>query len=78
GIDTWLGYGMTEAASTVTAKRVDGLAGNGELLDHRELRLVDGRIFIAGKTLAQGYYRQGQLVPLTNEQGWFDSKDLGR
>ncbi|WP_140417149.1 hypothetical protein, partial [Vibrio cholerae] len=25
GIDTWLGYGMTEAASTVTAKRVDGL-----------------------------------------------------
>ncbi|CSI94560.1 O-succinylbenzoic acid--CoA ligase [Vibrio cholerae] len=31
GIDTWLGYGMTEAASTVTAKRVDGLAGNGEL-----------------------------------------------
>ncbi|EJB8349084.1 TPA: o-succinylbenzoate--CoA ligase [Vibrio cholerae] len=78
GIDTWLGYGMTEAASTVTAKRVDGLAGNGELLDHRELRLVDGRIFIAGKTLAQGYYRQGQLVQLTNEQGWFDSKDLGR
>ncbi|AOW82136.1 o-succinylbenzoate--CoA ligase [Vibrio mimicus] len=78
GIDTWLGYGMTEAASTVTAKRVDGLAGNGELLDHRELRIVDGRIFIGGQTLAQGYYRQGQLVPLTNEQGWFDSKDLGR
>lgn len=78
GIDTWLGYGMTEAASTVTAKRVDGLAGNGELLDHRELCLVDGRIFIGGQTLAQGYYRQGQLVPLTNEQGWFDSKDLGR
>ncbi|KQA22313.1 o-succinylbenzoate--CoA ligase [Vibrio metoecus] len=78
GIDTWLGYGMTEAASTVTAKRVDGLAGNGELLDYRELCIVDGRIYIGGQTLAQGYYRQGQLVPLTNEQGWFDSKDLGR
>lgn len=78
GIDTWLGYGMTEAASTVTAKRVDEMAGNGELLDHRELSIIDGRIFIGGQTLAQGYYRQGQLVSLTNQQGWFDSKDLGR
>ncbi|MGB2079251.1 MAG: AMP-binding protein, partial [Vibrio sp.] len=29
GIDTWLGYGMTETASTVTAKRCDGTESAG-------------------------------------------------
>ncbi|MDE1514665.1 MAG: o-succinylbenzoate--CoA ligase [Vibrio sp.] len=77
GIDTWLGYGMTEAASTVTAKRVDGVMGNGQLLAGRELRIINGRIFIAGQTLAAGYYQQGDLRPLTDRQGWFDSQDLG-
>ncbi|EOU2461228.1 o-succinylbenzoate--CoA ligase [Vibrio navarrensis] len=77
GIETWLGYGMTEAASTVTAKAIDGMSNAGHVLKNRQVKLVDGRIYIAGQTLAQGYYYQGALTPLTDEQGWFDSKDLG-
>ncbi|MEZ8099619.1 o-succinylbenzoate--CoA ligase [Vibrio bivalvicida] len=76
GIETWLGYGMTEAASTVTAKRIDAQSSAGELLPKRKLRLKGQRIFIGGKTLAAGYYVQGKLTPIT-EKGWFDSKDLG-
>ncbi|MGI2881471.1 o-succinylbenzoate--CoA ligase [Vibrio furnissii] len=77
GIETWLGYGMTEAASTVTAKPVDGQAGAGHVLAHRAVRVDGQRIYIGGDTLASGYYRQGELHRLTDEQGWYDSNDLG-
>ncbi|WP_454441846.1 o-succinylbenzoate--CoA ligase [Vibrio bathopelagicus] len=77
GIETWLGYGMTEAASTVTAKPVDGTKTAGFVLDQRQLKIEDQRIYIGGNTLASGYYYQGNLTPLVNDQGWFDSKDLG-
>ncbi|WP_286296718.1 o-succinylbenzoate--CoA ligase [Vibrio apostichopi] len=77
GIETWLGYGMTEAASTVTAKPVDGTKTAGFVLDQRQLKIEDQRIYIGGNTLASGYYYQGDLTPLVDEQGWFDSKDLG-
>jgi len=77
GIDTWLGYGMTEAASTVTAKRIDGISNAGHLLPNRAIKLVGQRIYIGGQTLAVGYFNQGDVTPLLNESGWFDSKDLG-
>ncbi|RJX71996.1 o-succinylbenzoate--CoA ligase [Vibrio sinensis] len=78
GIETWLGYGMTEAASTVTAKRINSLESAGRLLANREIKLVDQRIYIAGETLAKGYLYQGQITPLCDQSGWFDSKDLGQ
>ncbi|MFA0552134.1 o-succinylbenzoate--CoA ligase [Vibrio lentus] len=77
GIETWLGYGMTEAASTVTAKPVDSSNTAGFVLDQRQLKIEDQRIFIGGNTLACGYYYQGELTPLVDVNGWFDSKDLG-
>ncbi len=77
GIETWLGYGMTEAASTVTAKQIDAQYSAGRVLPRRQIELRNGRIFIAGDTLASGYYQQGELTPIVDPQGWFDSKDLG-
>ncbi len=76
GIETWLGYGMTEAASTVTAKQIDQHSSAGTVLPNRKVMLKGQRIFIGGETLASGYYYQGQLTPLLQD-GWFDSKDLG-
>lgn len=76
GIDTWLGYGMTEAASTVTAKAIDGNYSAGFVLPKREVKLQGTRILIGGETLASGYYYQGKLTPIVVD-GWFDSKDLG-
>ncbi|MEZ8502573.1 o-succinylbenzoate--CoA ligase [Vibrio splendidus] len=77
GVETWLGYGMTEAASTVTAKPVDSSNTAGCVLNHRQLKIEEQRIFIGGDTLASGYYHQGKLTPLVDKNGWFDSKDLG-
>ncbi|MGR4990759.1 o-succinylbenzoate--CoA ligase [Vibrio rotiferianus] len=77
GIETWLGYGMTEAASTVTAKQIDSISNAGHLLQNRDIKLVEQRIYIGGQTLAAGYFKQGSVTSLLNENGWFDSKDLG-
>lgn len=79
GIECWLGYGMTETASTVIAKQVDASPTAGALLPFRKIKLQDGRIYVAGETLAAGYLFQGKLTPLvTDEQPWFDTKDLGQ
>lgn len=40
---------MTEAASTVTAKAIDGMSNAGHVLKNRQVKLVDGRIYIADK-----------------------------
>ncbi|EGU45710.1 O-succinylbenzoic acid--CoA ligase [Vibrio ichthyoenteri ATCC 700023] len=77
GIETWLGYGMTEAASTVTAKQIDATYSAGTVLPNHRLELREGRIYIGGETLASGYFEQGVITPITDAQGWFDSKDLG-
>lgn len=76
GIDTWLGYGMTESASTVMAKQVDEHLGVGFLLPNRLLKVEKQRIYVGGKTLASGYFYRGKLTPIVNND-WFDSKDLG-
>ncbi|MFH0264878.1 o-succinylbenzoate--CoA ligase [Vibrio rumoiensis] len=79
GIECWLGYGMTETASTVIAKQVDGSPSAGALLPFRKIKLQDGRIYVAGETLASGYLHHGKLTPLvTDDQPWFDTKDLGQ
>ncbi|MGF1694850.1 o-succinylbenzoate--CoA ligase [Vibrio lamellibrachiae] len=78
GIDTWLGYGMTEAASTVTAKQIDDNPTAGKLLPNRRLKIEGNRIYIGGETLAKGYFFQGSITPLIDLEGWFDSKDLGQ
>lgn len=77
GIETWIGYGMTEAASTVTAKRVNDNQSAGQVLPNRILKVEQQRIYIGGETLASGYYYQGAITPIKDSEGWFDSKDLG-
>ncbi|GEA62056.1 2-succinylbenzoate-CoA ligase [Vibrio comitans NBRC 102076] len=78
GVDTWAGYGLTEMASTVTAKRVDEIDTAGKALPHRQVRVQEQRIFVRGDTLAAGYWRRGTLHPLQLVDGWFDTKDLGQ
>ncbi|UTV26913.1 o-succinylbenzoate--CoA ligase [Photobacterium atrarenae] len=76
GIRCWCGYGMTEMASTVTAKLANASAGVGQVLPQRELVIRDGEIWVRGETLALGYYRNRQIEPLSAES-WFATKDLG-
>ena len=77
GVRCWCGYGMTETASTVTAKRADGAAGVGNPLGGREVLIVEDEILIRSESLAAGYWRQGKLTALTDGDGWFHTRDRG-
>ncbi|MFZ7108514.1 o-succinylbenzoate--CoA ligase [Avibacterium avium] len=71
------GYGMTEMASTVCAKKSDQYTGVGLPLKGRELELIDGEICLRGAGLGLGYWQQGKILPLVQQDGWLHTKDLG-
>ncbi|WP_332616223.1 o-succinylbenzoate--CoA ligase [Enterobacter ludwigii] len=77
GVRTFCGYGLTEFASTVCAKEADGEPDVGGVLPGREVQVVDGEVWIKAQSMASGYWRDGVLIPLTNEQGWFATRDRG-
>ena len=77
GVNCWCGYGLTELASTVCAKRADGLPDVGEALPGREVKIVGREVWIRASSLASGYWQGGKLVPLLNEHGWFSTRDRG-
>ncbi|PHM75084.1 o-succinylbenzoate--CoA ligase [Xenorhabdus kozodoii] len=77
GIRCWCGYGLTEMASTVCAKRADGLPGVGHPLPGKSIRLVDEEIQIRADSIASGYWFNGELKPLADNGGWFPTRDRG-
>lgn len=77
GIQTYVGYGMTEMASTVFAKKYDGNPGVGKPLRGREFQLINGEIQLRGAGLGLAYWSNDTLVPLTNSDGWLQTKDKG-
>lgn len=77
GVKSYSGYGMTEMASTVFAKLSDDKPGVGQPLLNREYQLVNQEIWLKGAGLAMGYWKNGDLLPLTNAQGWLQTKDKG-
>lgn len=77
GIRCWCGYGLTEFASTVCAKEADGLADVGMPLPGREVKIVNDEVWLRAASMAEGYWRSGNLVPLVNDAGWFATRDRG-
>ena len=77
GVQCWCGYGMTETASTVTAKRADASAGVGKPLAGKEVRVAGDEILIRADSLAAGYWKNGGLTPLADADGWFSTRDGG-
>lgn len=77
GLACWCGYGLTELASTVCAKPADSVSDVGTLLPGHALKIVAGEIWLRSASLASGYWRDGELVPLCNAQGWFSTRDCG-
>ncbi|PLR40856.1 o-succinylbenzoate--CoA ligase [Chimaeribacter californicus] len=77
GIRCWCGYGMTEMASTVCAKRADAQPGVGQPLAGCEIKVVKEEVLIRAPGQAAGYWRDGVLHPLADNEGWYHSRDRG-
>lgn len=71
GLELYETYGMSETTSVVCI--------NGEVLPYREIKLdTEGSIYIKGKTLSPGEYRQGQFYSRAlDAEGWFKTQDVG-
>jgi O-succinylbenzoic acid--CoA ligase len=74
-------YGLTEMASQVTTTAAgcapDKIHTAGQALPGRELRIEQGEILVRGATLCLGYYRDGSIVPVVDQDGWFHTGDAG-
>ena len=77
----YLSYGLTEMASQVAttgALNRKGVSLKARLLAFRKARIAkDGEILVRGKTLFQGYVKNGRLAPAVDKNGWFHSGDIG-
>ncbi len=81
GITVLTTYGMTEMASQICTGEphfTDSGVTSGVVLPWREVALSDqGEILVRGKTLAKGYFTNGELAPLAGADGWFHTGDKG-
>ncbi|MSO20827.1 MAG: hypothetical protein EXQ56_10275 [Acidobacteria bacterium] len=84
GVLVMQGYGLTETASLVSLRHpFGGALGKGEdfigkSLPGREMILDEtGEILVRGENVAAGYWNSEKLQPLTDEQGWFRTGDVG-
>jgi long-chain acyl-CoA synthetase len=74
------GYGLTETTSLVSVNHPFhlGKGSIGKVLPGREVKLADdGEILVRGDAIASGYWQGDQLHPVTGEQGWFRTGDVG-
>jgi long-chain acyl-CoA synthetase len=84
GVPLHNGYGLTEAAPTVSQTRLDAPRADtsvGHPIPGVEVRLegADGALFVRGPNVMQGYYRDPDGTrAVLGEDGWLDTGDLAR
>jgi len=74
------GYGLTETTSIVSVNHPfrRGKGSIGKVLAGREVKLApDGEILVRGSGVAAGYWTGQELQPMTAEQGWYGTGDVG-
>jgi long-chain acyl-CoA synthetase len=80
GIAVIQGYGLTETTSLISVNhpfRV-GKGSIGKVLAGREVKLSqDGEILVRGSGVASGYWSDQKLKPMSDEEGWYGTGDLG-
>jgi O-succinylbenzoic acid--CoA ligase len=82
GLRIYTSYGCTEMASQVTTSpsfEAEEVRTSGKVLTFREIRIAeDAEILVRGATLAKGRLGQSGRESITDAEGWFHTKDLGK
>lgn len=74
------GYGLTETTSIVSVNHPFrlGKGSIGKVLAGREVKLApDGEILVRGSGVSAGYWTGHELQPMTAEEGWYGTGDIG-
>lgn len=81
GISLLTTYGLTEMSSQVCTGQpafTEQGVTSGEVLPFRRVKIDRNRILVAGETLCLGYYNNGIIQPLTDNNGWYHTGDRGQ
>jgi O-succinylbenzoic acid--CoA ligase len=78
----YVSYGSTEMSSQITTAGIEDLKLNGrssgKILSHRELKIdKNGEVLVRGETLGLGYIDKKEMIPFTDNEGWFHTGDIG-
>jgi long-chain acyl-CoA synthetase len=75
------GYGLTETSSLISLNHPFkvGRRSVGKVLPGREMKLdpATGEILVRGASVARQYWQGKEMKPVTGEEGWFHTGDLG-
>ncbi|MGH9500916.1 MAG: AMP-binding protein [Terriglobales bacterium] len=74
------GYGLTETTSLISVNHPFrlGKGSIGKVLNGREVKLAeDGEILVRGGGVASGYWDGNASQPMSDEQGWYRTGDVG-
>jgi long-chain acyl-CoA synthetase len=74
------GYGMTETTSLISLNHPFGVQRGsiGKVLPGREMKLDEkGEILVRGESVAAAYWQSGEMKPVTTDEGWLRTGDLG-
>ena len=75
------GYGLTETTSVISVNHPFkvGQGSIGKVLAGREVKLApDGEILVRGAGVAAGYWSEGALRPVSTDEGWYHTGDIGK
>jgi len=74
------GYGLTETTSLISVNnpfRI-GKGTIGKVLPGREIKLdSNGEILVRGESIAKSYFEGNTYTPVSGEDGWFSTGDIG-
>ncbi|ABI40833.1 O-succinylbenzoate-CoA ligase [Shewanella sp. MR-4] len=76
-IASFTSYGMTEMGSQITTGPARSDGTSGKLLPGRELKIIDGVIWVRGDCLFMGYLTDKGIEKPLDAEGWFYTKDRG-
>ncbi len=74
------GYGLTETTSLISVKHPfrPGKGSIGQVLPGREVKLApNGEILVRGGGVASTYWSDQKAQPVTGDEGWYATGDLG-
>ncbi len=80
GIAVIQGYGLTETTSLISVNHPFrlGKGSIGKVLAGREVKLAeDGEILVRGSGVASGYWNGQELQPMSGQEGWYGTGDMG-
>ncbi len=79
-LPVYTSYGLTETSSQVATGKVESLdKPYAKVLPYRQLKIdKNGQILVKGEVLFKGYLNQNKITCALTEDGWFETKDIGK